>query len=515
MKGGGSSLPYYSLVRNPFIKIVKQKPVETQTEARKSAIQKTVVDVTKLDLEQLITLAKTMGFGVAENLKSISHEVVADDNARKITIPKSMSKLEAAKELESQWKNEEQEIDVVGDFEGWDWKDVLVAIKHVTEDVFGWICGQATFYGNPTEIDIVTDIINGKPQTTKAFYGNFKLGAWENAGCGIGVRRGTVSIGVHCKKKFSNEVSQYFNLIRQRLTDASIYRGKSIVVTRDAEKNLAFELIENKSTDNIILNKDENLVVDNFIMTSLKEPGKRCYLFTGSYGNGKTETAMKIGRRAVRENGMSFFYLKDSEAFDLLLERAKKYQPCIVFVEDIDEIASGEQRDSSMNKILNTLDGVQTKGNNLTVIFTTNHAQKINSALRRPGRIDIVIEFKNPNKATAQRIMQNYFEGLTGADKIDYTLVMADFPDVQGAVVAEVCKRAVKLYKNTGELSTDTVLASLASMSYQIELMNGTPDKTSPEQKFVALYKNLLLEGKLEGMDDMKAQINQIHSATC
>ena len=485
------------------------KETEGVTTANGTVFRTTSLDAKKISVQQAVIVAKQLGFEVVGDMKEISHQVEADASARKITIPKSMSKLEAAKELEAQWKNEEQVIDVAADFQGWDWKDVLIAIKYVTEDVFGWIRGQSTFFGNPTEIDVVTNIVDGKPTTTKAFYGTFKVSAWENGQCSIGIRGGTVMMSLNCKKKFSEEVSSYYAAIRARLASDSIYRGKSIAVTRDGNGQLQFEIIENKSTDRIVLNDDEQLVVDNFILPSLSEAGKRCYLFTGSYGNGKTETAMKIGRIAVKKHGISFFYLKDSAAFDMLLERAKKYQPCIVFVEDIDEIAGGEQRDSSMNAILNTLDGVQTKGNNLTVIFTTNHAQRINTALRRPGRIDIVVEFKNPNKETAKRIMQDYFVELKGADKVDYKAIMDKFPDIQGAVIAEICKRTVKLYKNSGEITTTSILASLASMQYQIELMNGPTDKATKEEKFVGLLKDILKT------DALMAGVEEIKSATC
>lgn len=494
---------------------------EAQVKSTSNGTIRRTADAKALTPEQAVALAEQMGFTIDHGFKDITNSVERSD-VRKITIPRSMSKLDAAKELENQWKNEEQVIDVTASFENWDWKDVLVAIKYITEDTFGWIRGQATFFGNPTEIDVVTNIKAGTVETTKAFYGNFKVGAWENCGCGIGIRRGVVSIVINCKKKFSEEVTQYFNLIRKRLSEASIYRGKTVVVTKDPAGELAFDIIENKSADHIVLNEDEDLVVQNFILNSLSEPGKRSYLLTGNYGNGKTETAMRIGREAITKYGQSFFYLKDSTAFDLLLERAKNYQPCIVFVEDIDEITAGEKRDSSMNKILNTLDGVQTKGNNLTVIFTTNHANRINTALRRPGRIDIVLEFKNPNKDTVKKIMQNYFVNIPGCEALDYEVILAKFPDVQGAVVAEVCKRAVKLYKNSHEFDTKTVLASLASMSYQIELMNDTPDKVTDEVKFVGLYKKLLLTDQIAGIATLTAnlptiggKVDQIHKAVC
>jgi len=275
------------------------------------------------------------------------------------------------------------------------------------------------------------------------------------------------------------------------LETASIYRGKNITVTRNGN-DLDFEIIENKGSDKIVLNRAELLVVDTFVIDSLGEPGKRCYLFTGGYGTGKTETAMRVGRVAVKEHKMSFFYLKDAKAFDQLLNLCKKYQPCIIFLEDVDEIAAGEDRNSDMNKILNTLDGVQTKGNNLTVIFTTNHPEKINSALRRPGRIDIMVKFENPTNETKEEIYKLYFDKIPGADVLDYKDLAKKTPDVQGAVVAEIAKRAIKLAKKQKTITDDLVESCIHSMKYQIELMNDHIKEPNKAELFVKLFAELI-----------------------
>jgi transitional endoplasmic reticulum ATPase len=217
-------------------------------------------------------------------------------------------------------------------------------------------------------------------------------------------------------------------------------------------------------------------------------------LFTGGYGTGKTETAMRVGKLAVDHHSMSFFYLKDAAAFDVLLNQSKKYQPCIIFLEDVDEIASGEQRDSQMNKILNTLDGVQTKGNDLTVIFTTNHPSKINSALRRPGRIDVMVKFENCEPETISEIYKMYFNGIPGSEQLDYKHLATTTPNVQGAVVAEIAQRSVKLAKKQGTITDDLVESSIHSMAYQIELMNGATKEVNKAEQFVKLLGEFMAQ---------------------
>lgn len=450
---------------------------------------------------EVISLLKTMGINIEKlNIKEIQTEVVSSDEVKKIVLPKGMDKLKAAKELEKQYFDEEQEIDSIAAFEGWNWKDVLVAIKKVTEDIFGYMNAQAeqSFFGksNPKEIDIVVDVREGKPIVEKAFYGNFAMACFENAEASIAFSGRDIVMKVTLKRKYNEEITQYFNAIRNHLETASIYRGKSIVVTRKqafggSGYHLDYEIFEPKPNDFIILNEKEENLVNEFIVDSLDEAGKRCYLFTGNYGTGKTETALRVGTEAVKR-GMSFFYVKDSSAFAQVLEASKKYQPCLIFMEDIDEIASGEERDEAMNSILNTLDGVQTKGNNLTVIFTTNHIDRINTAIRRPGRIDMICLFEHPDVAAKKRIYQKWFEGLNNAESIDYDRLAVETPNVQGAIIAEICKRAVKKARKTGMITYQIAQAAITSMEYQITIMKEKPEVEPKEKTFFKLYHKIL-----------------------
>lgn len=442
---------------------------------------------------EVFALLKAIGVNLPDNIKEIQTPTEYSADTQKILLPTGMDKRVAAKELEAQWKNEESVNAYAAEFSGWNWQDVLIAVRRVTEREFGWMNGQASWFtGNPLEIDVVVDVKNGKKVNERAFYGNFDITAWEVAKASISVDDyGDAHIRINAKRKFSEPITNYFNLIRKQLEEASIYRGKSIVVTKKGE-SLGFEIIENKGSDKIVLNRGERLVVDTFVIDSLGEAGKRCYLFTGGYGTGKTETAMRVGRVAVEHHQMSFFYLKDATAFDVLLNQCKKYQPCIIFLEDVDEIASGEHRDSQMNKILNTLDGVQTKGNDLTVIFTTNHPEKINSALRRPGRIDVMVKFENPDAETVAEIYRIYFKGLPGEEMLDYSTLAKKTPSIQGAVIAEIAQRAVKLVKKQGTITDDLVESAIHSMAYQIELMTADTKEPNKAEQFVKLYGELV-----------------------
>lgn len=413
---------------------------------------------------------------------------------RKIIIPDTMNKMEASQELERQWHDEETVIEVDRHYEGWNWKDVLVAVKKAAEEHFGWIQGKTkkSFFGvqRPSEIEVVVDIKDGKKITEACFYGAFTASAWEDAEVNVGP--GYISAEV--KKRYADDVRTFYNLIQKYLDEQSIYRGKAITVTEKkspwGEVSLDFEVFELNVSDKIVLNEDIESIIQNFVIDDLGEEGKRCYLFSGGYGNAKTETAMRVGGAGIPK-GMAFFYCKDAKVFHVLLKQAVNYQPCIVFLEDVDEIGAGEKRDADMNRILNTLDGVQTKGNDLTVIFTTNHENRINKALRRPGRIDLVVKFDNPNKISVAEIYSIYLKELdneyNGKDTLDYAKLAELTEDVPGAVVAEIGKRAAKLCKKRGACTLDLVKTAVYSMTHHLALMREPVEATTTGRMVIAL----------------------------
>ena len=80
---------------------------------------------------------------------------------------------------------------------------------------------------------------------------------------------------------------------------------------------------------------------------------------------------------------------------------------------DTEDNSSGLVKESSvgptLSDILNAIDGVTT-GQNLIFIFTTNHKDKLDAALLRPGRVDLDIELGYMNQNEFTMACQNLFE---------------------------------------------------------------------------------------------------------
>jgi energy-coupling factor transporter ATP-binding protein EcfA2 len=74
-----------------------------------------------------------------------------------------------------------------------------------------------------------------------------------------------------------------------------------------------------------------------------------------------------------------------------------------------DERSSFYSRQLTLSCFLNILDGMYSNDGIITVM-TTNHKDKLDPALIRPGRMDVEYEFKNSNKEIVQKIYKKFYK---------------------------------------------------------------------------------------------------------
>lgn len=465
--------------------------------------------------------------------KSDLHEAVKPNSVMTIKgdtptiiIPKTMTKPSAAQELMRQHE-EEQKISVYSRvFNGYYYEDVMVAIKKSFEQHFGWVNSQVvrTFFGDipPRIMEVVTDVLSdGSKVTERAFMGRLVISQWADAQADTQVKAPFMAgLTVKTKKMYEDEVTKLFDLIEKVLRTDSIFKGKSVVVEYKAEGDessgkyagINMDITHISTNPNIVLNEDTDRVVNTLIGADLKGKRKRIYLFTGSYGNGKTETCLTLGNMAVGM-GYTFMYVKSPAHLSSILLAAKHYLPALVFMEDIDQVASGTERSDVINEVLNTLDGTELKGKNIKVLFTTNHPSKLNEALRRPGRIDIVVRFDNPDVNSKAIIIEKLLRNVPGYDSLDVMACAKHLPQVQGAFIAEICSRAAQ-YSETidGGLTTDLFKSASTSMEDHIALMNEkVDDGTDKLHNAVKMLGSHLFNGNISSAEsDIQKQLRDL-----
>lgn len=126
-------------------------------------------------------------------------------------------------------------------------------------------------------------------------------------------------------------------------------------------------------------------------------------LLYGPPGTGKTMLAKAFAKEAelpfISTTGLE---LLQTDKTKQIFAKAKQYAPAIIFIDEIDTIGKreeGNSREIPINKLLSEMDGFSdNSGENIFVIAATNFKDNIDSAIIRPGRIEIHIEINNLDK---------------------------------------------------------------------------------------------------------------------
>jgi DNA polymerase III delta prime subunit len=187
-------------------------------------------------------------------------------------------------------------------------------------------------------------------------------------------------------------------------------------------------------------------------------------LFHGPSGCGKTMAAIGLGSALglamiqVRATDVLDQYVGGSEQIvRTLFTRARQAAPCILFLDEIDSLASnrgGSSGGGVMSRVLSTLlnemDGVSSGGGGgsaagpqVLIVACTNRLEAIDSALLRPGRLEVHIAVGLPSATDIEAIVR---------EKLQSTVLEADLSTLaeqlvrsksSGADVYGLCREAV------------------------------------------------------------------------
>ena len=156
-------------------------------------------------------------------------------------------------------------------------------------------------------------------------------------------------------------------------------------------------------------------------------------LLHGPPGCGKT----LIAKAVANETDANFFHITGPEVIHkfygeseahlrAIFEKASKNAPAIVFVDEIDSIASkreevrGDQQVERrvVAQLLALMDGLKERGE-VVVIGATNIPNVLDPALRRPGRFDREIAISIPDKNGRLQILHIHTRGMPLAPDVD------------------------------------------------------------------------------------------------
>jgi len=142
-------------------------------------------------------------------------------------------------------------------------------------------------------------------------------------------------------------------------------------------------------------------------------PYHRCYLFHGQPGTGKTSFIYALAGHL--ERNLCFIQMDKWMTDDTFRKAMSELPPsAMVVLEDVDALFTNHREADhnwsslSFSGFLNSLDGLGAP-DDVVIFMTSNHPERLDPAIMRPGRIDMKVEFKPPDQDVATRYFLTFY----------------------------------------------------------------------------------------------------------
>ncbi|AOW80165.1 MAG: proteasome-activating nucleotidase Pan1 [Halobacteriota archaeon] len=244
--------------------------------------------------------------------------------------------------------------------------------------------------------------------------------------------------------------------IVKRLDDEADVRAKVMQVEKSPDVGyediggLTEELNEVRETVELPLKNP-----DLFDTVGIEPPSG--VLLHGPPGTGKTLMAKAVANQTdatfIKMAGSELVHKFIGEGAKLvrdLFQVAREHEPAVVFIDEIDAIAS-KRTDSktsgdaevqrTMMQLLSEMDGFEDRGD-VRIIAATNRFDMLDRAILRPGRFDRLIEVPLPDEEGREKIFRIHTRNMSVTDDIDFEALARDTEGMSGADIRAICTEA-------------------------------------------------------------------------
>ena len=263
------------------------------------------------------------------------------------------------------------------------------------------------------------------------------------------------------------------------------------------------------------------------VVQFLKDPAKftklgarvpRGVLLLGAPGTGKT----LLSRAVAGEADVPFFSISGSDFVEMfvgvgaarvrdLFEQARKYQPCIIFLDEIDAVGrhrgaglggGHDEREQTLNQLLVEMDGFEA-GSGIILIAATNRPDILDPALLRPGRFDRQVVVDRPDVNGRRDILKVHLRDKKIEDDVDIDVIARRTPGFVGADLANLVNEAALL-----SARRDKEKLGMPEFEEAIDRVMAGPERKSrviseKEREIIAYHEagHALVAAKIKGTD--------------
>jgi cell division protease FtsH len=197
---------------------------------------------------------------------------------------------------------------------------------------------------------------------------------------------------------------------------------------------------------------------------------RRGVLLTGPPGNGKTSACRRLWQECRRRNWEWHLVTPDayaearrgSEPQKAVRELFQVEKSGIVFFDDMDLALRDRetaQETDDQAVFLGALDGIEIN-EGVVFVFTTNCSlDLIDRAFKRPGRIDLVLQFDPPTTELRHRLLTRWHADIRGA--LDADRFLATTAGLSFAEIDELKNLLILRFTDAGEWDWDWALAQM------------------------------------------------------
>ncbi|MHA1830274.1 MAG: AAA family ATPase [Candidatus Helarchaeota archaeon] len=256
--------------------------------------------------------------------------------------------------------------------------------------------------------------------------------------------------------------SEIINKFTDSLEKYNFYRNKRIILSEEkvsflpspnvdwSQVFLPEKIVKEIERNIIVFLKNRKVWISHNILCS------RSILLSGPPGTGKT----LIGKLLATLLPVTFILVTPGALHNIssmadLFDFARKCQPSILFMEDLDLIGSSRESiyfSQTLGELLNQLDGML-PNDNLVIVATTNRPDMLDEALKdRPGRFDRHLRLNPPPKELREQMIRYFLKDVKVKDLENTINELIELTEgFTGAHIQELIKFAkiIRLNKNT------------------------------------------------------------------